>query len=67
VEEALEHPFLAQMHDPFDEPVSYPIPEFEFERADVSLEELRALIWQGSLSTTRNFRDEVGRRKWRGE
>jgi mitogen-activated protein kinase 1/3 len=46
VEDALEHPFLAQMHDPFDEPVAYPMPEFEFERADVSLEELRALIWQ---------------------
>jgi mitogen-activated protein kinase 1/3 len=49
VEEALEHPFLAQMHDPFDEPVAYPIPEFEFERSDVSLDELRALIWQEVL------------------
>jgi serine/threonine protein kinase len=46
VEEALDHPFLSQMHDPFDEPVAFPIPEFEFEREDVPLEELRALIWQ---------------------
>jgi mitogen-activated protein kinase 1/3 len=46
VEEALDHPFLSQLHDPFDEPVAYPIPEFEFEKEDATLEDLRKLIWQ---------------------
>jgi mitogen-activated protein kinase 1/3 len=46
VEEALEHPFVQHLHDPFDEPVGYPIPGFEFEREDITMEELKWLLWQ---------------------
>lgn len=49
VEEALEHPFLAQLHDPFDEPVTFPLEDFEFERPDVTMEDLRVLMWQEVL------------------
>jgi serine/threonine protein kinase len=31
VEEALSHPYLAQLHFPEDEPESDPVPRFDFE------------------------------------
>jgi mitogen-activated protein kinase 1/3 len=46
VEEALEHAFLAQLHDPFDEPVTFPIPDFEFETPEFTMDALRELIWK---------------------
>ena len=49
VEEALEHPFVADLHDPFDEPVSYQIEEFEFERPDITIAELKQLLWEEFL------------------
>jgi mitogen-activated protein kinase 1/3 len=48
VEQALEHPYLAQLHCEEDEPVfdhQMVLPEFEFERRAVSQENLRDLIF----------------------
>jgi mitogen-activated protein kinase 1/3 len=56
VEDALEHPFLAQLHDPYDEPVTFPLPDFEFERQDITLGELRMSMWQEVL----RFHPEFG-------
>jgi len=44
VEEALRHPFFSSLHDPFDEPVTLPLNEFDFERKDVTMEELKFRI-----------------------
>lgn len=49
VEQALEHPFLAKLHDPFDEPVTYPLDGFEFERNDVTMQELKIFMWNEVL------------------
>jgi serine/threonine protein kinase len=49
VEEGLAHPFVAQLHDPFDEPVAYPIEDFEFERPDVPMADLKMYLWQEVL------------------
>jgi mitogen-activated protein kinase 1/3 len=57
VEEALEHPFLAQLHDPFDEPVTFPIPDFEFETPEYTMDALRELIWLEIVK----FHPEYGR------
>ena len=46
VEEALEHPFMEKLHDPFDEPVGFPCEEFDFERPDITLEELKVEMWK---------------------
>ena len=50
VEEALEHPFVSDLHDPFDEPVAYQIEEFDFERPDITIRELKILLWQEVLT-----------------
>lgn len=47
VEEALEHPYLATLHLPEDEPVSDPISKFDFlfeDSVDNSIEKLKELI-----------------------
>ena len=49
VEGALEHPFMEEMHDPTDEPVTFPLKEFEFERSNIRLRELKKLIWEEVL------------------
>jgi mitogen-activated protein kinase 1/3 len=50
VEEALSHPYLAQYHDPDDEPTATPIPEefFDFDRhkEELSSEELKRLVYE---------------------
>jgi len=51
VEEALEHPYLAALHLPEDEPTRDPITEleFEFEKHTLSLEQLKDLIYEEIL------------------
>lgn len=44
-EEAIEHPFFKQLHDPMDEPITYPMETYEFERSDISLHEMRKNLW----------------------
>lgn len=44
-EDAVEHPYFAKLHDPFDEPVTFPVDEFDFERRDVNINQLRREIW----------------------
>jgi len=46
VVESLEHPYLAEYHDPIDEPVAIPIDDFEFERPDIEIDELKMLLWE---------------------
>lgn len=58
VEEALEHPFMEEMHDPTDEPVTFPIEEFEFERADIKRRELKNLIWKEVLTYHPEFAND---------
>ncbi|OHT14602.1 Mitogen-activated protein kinase MMK1 [Tritrichomonas foetus] len=48
-DEAVEHPYFAKLHDPFDEPVSFPVDEFDFERNDVTMEQMRREIWSEIL------------------
>ena len=54
VEEALQHPYLKLYHDPSDEPTAAPISEefFDFERnkANLTTEELRQLIYNEIIS-----------------
>lgn len=44
-DEAVEHPYFAKLHDPFDEPVAYPVDEFDFERNDITMDQMRREIW----------------------
>ena len=43
VEQALEHPYINELHDPSDEPVSKRVDvfDFEFEKFDFSILELK--------------------------
>ena len=49
VEQALEHPFMEKLHDPTDEPVTFPLDDFEFDREDVKLRELKNRLWEEVL------------------
>ena len=49
VEEGLEHPFVASLHDPMDEPITFPLDEFEFERPDITMAEMKELMWKEVL------------------
>ena len=49
VEQALEHPFMEKLHDPTDEPVTFPIDDFEFDREDIKLKELKDRLWEEVL------------------
>ncbi|KAH0790206.1 CMGC family protein kinase [Histomonas meleagridis] len=60
VEEALEHPFLQQLHDPFDEPVTFPLDEFEFESSDLTLHDLKVLLWNEVLKFHPEFKQVSG-------
>ncbi|KAK8881766.1 hypothetical protein M9Y10_044402 [Tritrichomonas musculus] len=44
-DDALEHPYFNALHDPFDEPITFPIEAFEFEREDITENEMRKYIW----------------------
>ena len=46
VQKALEHPYLSDFHDPVDEPEGIPLEEFDFEKNNISLEELKVLLWK---------------------
>eukprot|EP00743_Colponemidia_sp_Colp-15_P001682 GILK01001838.1.p1 GENE.GILK01001838.1~~GILK01001838.1.p1 ORF type:complete len:394 (-),score=37.18 GILK01001838.1:268-1449(-) len=57
VTEALQHPYLAALHCPEDEPIAEPVSkrEFDFERPLLSSEDLRELIYEEIL----NYHPEV--------
>lgn len=42
-EQALEHPYLAQYHDPEDEPIAEPV-DLSFERLDLDVN-----AWRGKI------------------
>jgi serine/threonine protein kinase len=44
-EQALEHPYMQELHDPEDEPVCPQMFDFGFEKEATSVEEYRDLIW----------------------
>jgi mitogen-activated protein kinase 1/3 len=44
-EQALEHPYMQELHDPEDEPVCAAVFDFGFEKEATSVEEYRDLIW----------------------
>jgi hypothetical protein len=51
VEGALEHPYLAQLHYPEDEPTTTPVPryDFDFERQTLTARDLKDLIYDDIL------------------
>jgi serine/threonine protein kinase len=51
IEKALEHPFLADLHYPPDEPTAKPVSpfDFDFEKYDLSIEETKDLIYEEIL------------------
>lgn len=49
VADALEHPYLASLHDPSDEPICPTEFYFEFEPAELTKEDLRRLIYEEVL------------------
>lgn len=49
VDQALDHPFVENLHDPFDEPVTYPFEDFEFESPNLTMEEVKDLMWKEIL------------------
>lgn len=78
VEEALEHPFLASLHNPDDEPVANFTFSFDFENEDLPKERVQALIWDeikgyhpevpdlnpsAASAHRRSYRDEKARSK----
>ncbi|OHT14964.1 CMGC family protein kinase [Tritrichomonas foetus] len=46
VEKALKHPFFQRLHDPFEEPVAVPMKDFDFEKPEVTMEQLKQLLWE---------------------
>eukprot|EP01006_Ploeotia_vitrea_P035679 TRINITY_DN65922_c5_g1_i1.p1 TRINITY_DN65922_c5_g1~~TRINITY_DN65922_c5_g1_i1.p1 ORF type:complete len:161 (-),score=18.53 TRINITY_DN65922_c5_g1_i1:44-526(-) len=44
-EEALSHPYLAQLHDPSDEPASDKTFQWEYDSKELKEPELRGLLW----------------------
>jgi mitogen-activated protein kinase 1/3 len=44
-EQALEHPYMQELHDPEDEPVCQKVFDFGFEKEATLVEEYRDLIW----------------------
>ena len=53
--QALEHPYLVALHNVNDEPEAEPF-DFQFEREDVTENELRSLIWEQLL----HYHPDVG-------
>ncbi|OHT06937.1 CMGC family protein kinase [Tritrichomonas foetus] len=49
VEQALEHVFLQELHDPFDEPIAFPLDDFEFENKEITMQDLKILMWNEVL------------------
>ena len=46
IDQCLSHPFFAKFHDPFNEPVTVPRVDFDFEGKNLDTEEFRQLIWK---------------------
>ncbi len=44
VDQALAHPYLANLHDPTDEPTFDKTVNFTFEKGDISLKELKKIV-----------------------
>jgi serine/threonine protein kinase len=64
-EEALAHPFLKEYYFPEDEPVREPVPcmEFEFDRHDLSREQLKDILYEEILLYhNKDFKQEYMRR-----
>mmetsp|Transcript_17784 Transcript_17784/g.36903 ORF Transcript_17784/g.36903 Transcript_17784/m.36903 type:complete len:167 (+) Transcript_17784:842-1342(+) len=59
VEDALEHPYLASLHDPDDEPTCQKEFHFEYETATLTKEDLRALIYEEMLMYHPELRGRV--------
>jgi serine/threonine protein kinase len=57
VEDALSHPFLAKYHDPFDEPVAFPLEDFEFEQPTMSMQDLKIFMWKEVLKFHPEYAD----------
>lgn len=53
-EEALAHPYLAEYHDPADEPVCTEPYDQAFEDLDISIDE-----WRGAFSVQSKFRSKL--------
>jgi len=51
IEKALEHPFMADLHYPPDEPTAKPVSpfDFDFEKYELSIEEQKELIYEEIL------------------
>jgi serine/threonine protein kinase len=65
VEEALKHPYLQDLHFPEDEPTREPVPniEFEFEKYNLSLQQLKDLLYEEILLYhNEDFKKEYFRR-----
>jgi serine/threonine protein kinase len=65
VEEALKHPYLQDLHYPEDEPTREPVPtaEFEFEKFNLSLQQLKDLLYEEILLYhVEDFKKEYMRR-----
>jgi serine/threonine protein kinase len=60
VDEALEHPYLASLHDPDDEPIFEGDIDFSFEsNADLTLEGVRKLILQEISSYNIHYQNMI--------
>jgi len=55
VEQALEHPYLASLHDPGVEPASEPAPDFEFEDEELHEDQLREKVWNEMMHFHRDL------------
>lgn len=54
-DEAIKHPFFEKLHDLFDEPVPpYPVDEFDFERDDITKDQMRNEIWREIIHYNQN-------------
>ena len=43
---ALKHKYFRRLHDPKDEPMTFPLDEFEFEKENARISELKELLWK---------------------
>jgi len=56
VEEALEHPYLASLHDSSDEPACMMPFSFDFEQHALSEEQMKELIYREALAFNPEYR-----------
>jgi len=58
-EEALQHPYFEEYHDPDDEPTAEVFVD-PYEKEKLSVEDLRRLTWEEMQSFVQPTKDEVG-------